>query len=390
MTHTHSTAPASKSRGGFTLVELMLAMTLMVVVMTAIVSMFRSQSRSFRKSGALTDLHQNARFAMSTLDRVLRAGGSGTARNQPMFVYGDNNTLTFNANYASDQTSDNALYVNPNLPASAIDAANTAAPFTIPGTAIVYPPVNYTWGGGGPSRAETITFYFTADVNSPNPNAFMLMQQVNNTPPEMVARNLLAYPGRPFFEYWYDNLVPPSDTVPTQIVAAQLPIYHAAAQHGSPADVAPSTLADQIRSVRINIRGWNGVSGADSVSRIFSTRIRMPNNGLGQLSTCGDVPVPAGALTATKPGPPNQVRLQWAASADEAGGEKDVLSYNVYFRLVGAPDWQTVRTQAAGSANYDITQTFPVPAGNYQFAVAAQDCTPQESAQSVSINVALP
>ena len=50
--------------------------------------------------------------------------------------------------------------------------------------------------------AETILLYLRPDSSTPGiAGDFVLMQRVNAMPAELVARNISAYPGRPFFEY---------------------------------------------------------------------------------------------------------------------------------------------------------------------------------------------
>jgi prepilin-type N-terminal cleavage/methylation domain-containing protein len=379
------------SRRGFSLIEMLIALVVLGVVVGAALKMFRSQSIGFRKGGASMDLHQNARYTASTLDRVVRTLGAGTALRQPMLVYGSTNVLVFNANYASDIQDGNAVYINPNLPANAVDGLTTGNAITIYGTAVTYPSANYFWGTATPTRAETIEFYFQPDASTPNPNDMELMQRVNNGTAEMVSRNLLPYPSRPFFEYWWDSLTVAGTIQPKQVAASRLPIYHSVAQHGQPTDVGASAFSDSVRSMRVNFLAWNGRTGADSVARLFSTMIRMPNNGLVQLPTCGDVPLAPGPVNAVVSAPvPGQVTLNWTRSGDEIAAEKDVQGYNIYWRPTGTPDWTTLTTQAAGLANYSVTFTWASGPPAVEFAVAAQDCTPQESNLVISNSVTIP
>jgi prepilin-type N-terminal cleavage/methylation domain-containing protein len=372
-----------RANAGFTLIELLIAMVVLSIVMGSAVTMFRSQSKNFRVGGSKMELTQNIRYALSTVDRVLRTTGSGTASSQPMFVYGSDSTIVFNANFASDIQDGNAVYINPDLPAGAVDGLTTATPITLPNTAIVYPTANYFWGGATPSRAETISFYFRSDsTTAADPNDYVLLQRVNAMAPELVARNIRRYPGRPFFEYWYDSVNVSGVVFSRQLAAARLPVRHAVALHGDPADIGASAMADSIRMIRFNLVVTNGIVGADSSSRRVSTMIRIPNNGLVQLKTCGDVPILGGALTATPNavGSPPSVTLQWVRSVDEVTGEQDVSQYNVYYKVNGAPTWDTFTTVAAGQVNYSLTSGAGLTAGvTYQYAVAAQDCSPAES-----------
>ena len=384
LTHRHA-------RRGFSLIELLIAMVVLSLVMGSALTVFRSQSRYFRMGGTKMDLTQNIRYAVSTVDRVLRTTGAGTAPNQPMFIYGSNDAIVFNANFASDIPDGNAVYVNPDLPVGAIDGMVTATQMILPGTAIAYPQVNYFWGAAIPTRAETIAIYFRPDsTTAADPNDYVLVQRVNAMAPELIARNIRAYPGRPFFEYWFDSTLTASGlTTWGQVAVASIPIRHTANLHGDPTDVGPSALADRIRMVRINLVVTNGVIGVDSSSRRLSTMIRIPNNGLMQLKTCGDIPILAGALVATPNavGTPAGVNLSWTRSVDELAGERDVSQYNIYYRVQATPPWATFLTVPAGQPNYNLVglnNGSLVTGVVYEYAVAAVDCSPAESSLIIS------
>lgn len=383
---------------GFTMIEMLIAMVVLSLVMAATLSLFRSQTQNFRKGGNRMELSQNVRYALGTVERVLRTTGAGTAGSQPMLVYGGNDVIVVNTNFASDIQDGNAVYINPDLPAGAVDGLKTATPITIFGTAINYPAVNYTYGAATGTRAETISFYFQLDATTANANDYILYERVNAMAPEMVARNILAYPGRPFFEYFAETTDAAGVPLIQQVTAARapatqaLPIRHSANVHGSGADINGSALADSIRLVRVNMVVTNGQTGTDLASRQISTTMMMPNNGLTQLKSCGDAPVATGALTAVPPGVGGGARLRWARSPDELSGEVDVSQYNVYYRLNGTPDWNTMITvMPTGAATYDITSGVGITSGlTYDFAVAAQDCTPQESPLALALGYLAP
>lgn len=388
-----TTTSRRAGEAGFSLVELLIAMVVLSLVMTSALTIFRSQSKNFRVGGTKMELTQNVRYATSTVDRVLRTLGAGTAPNQPMFVYGSNDALVFNTNFATDVPDGNAVYVNPNLPAGAINSMTTTTTMTIPGTAIAYPGANYFWGAATSSRAETMSIYFRPDSTTADPADYVLLQRVNAMASEEIARNIKAYPGRPFFEYWFDSTNATGTIFSRQLQAARVPFRHTSNFHGDVADIGASALADSIRMVRINIVVTNGLLTADSSSRRLSTMIRVPNNGLMQLSTCGDVPILTSALQAfpNAPTTPPTVRLLWNPSVDEAAGERDITGYNVYYRVAGVPPWAPFMTFPAGLAVYDkpgLNNGSLVVGTNYEFAVAAVDCSPAESGLIVSNAVA--
>jgi prepilin-type N-terminal cleavage/methylation domain-containing protein len=383
------TTTPDRRQAGFTLIELLIAMVVLSLVMAAALTVFRSQSKNFRVGGTKMELTQNIRYAVSTVDRLLRTTGAGTAPNQPMFVYGGVDALVFNTNFSTDIADGNAVYVNPSLPAGAINSMTTALTMTIPGTAIVYPGANYFWGAATPSRAETMAIYFRPDSTTADPNDFVLLQRVNAMPSEEIARNIKAYPGRPFFEYWYDSTNAGGVKFSRQLAAARLPVRHSSNFHGDPLDVGASALADSIRMIRINLVVTNGLLTADSSSRRLSSMTRIPNNGLMQLNTCGDVPILTSALVAipNAMGSPPTVWLQWNPSVDELSGERDVTGYNVYFRVAGVPPWASFMTFPAGLVTYDkpgLNNGSLVAGVTYEYAVAAVDCSPAESPLIIS------
>jgi hypothetical protein len=324
------------------------------------------------------------------VDQVVRTVGSGAVPRQPMLVYGDENLLVINTNYASDIEDGTAVNVTPDLPAASNTSLRLSAPVTLPGTAISYPTVNYNNTNGTPSRAETIMFFFRPDSTTADANDFVLFEQVNTGPPELVARNLKRVAGRDFFEYFTQNVASGVTTIQqvTRVRTPGLPLRHTEPQHGSPADIGASALTDSIRTVRLTIAATNGQAGAAERQVQGSVGIRLANNGLVQLQTCGDDPILTTNLTTTpnNPGDPPAVTLQWNASADETAGERDIAQYNIYYRLQGATEWSIFAVvPPAGQPSYEVVQGSGLLQGQtYQYAVAAQDCSPRESALRLS------
>jgi prepilin-type N-terminal cleavage/methylation domain-containing protein len=389
-----------RRKTGFTLIELLLALVVLSIVMGATISTLRSQVRAFRVGGERLELSQNLRYAVSTVDRVLRTTGAGVANQQPMFLYGGNDIVAFNANYTNNMQDFCAVNVNPDAPVGSFEILPQAAAYTFPNTAFLYPSMNYV---AGACAAETILFYLRPDSSTADPTDFVLMQKVNAMPADLVAKNIFAYPGRAFFQYFVHPrtlLVPPAARDSLVIAGAAgsgiaLPIRHSVAVHGSPADSAldPSNsyLADSVKAVRINVRVSNGLTGVDQRIRDVSTVVSLPNNGLVQLKECGTNPLLNGVVTAVPNavGSPPAVMLQWPASFDEAGGETDVNQYNVYRRRLVDPAFgSSLITLPAGQpAPYTFVDNGVLAGVDYVYAVAAQDCTPSESGRLVSAAV---
>lgn len=378
---------------GFTLVEMMIALVILSAVMGATLSVFRNQTASFRTAGDRLDLYQNMRYATTTIDRFLRTAGAGVASQQPMFVYGGNDVVAFNADFTSSLPTGCSVNVNPDAPAGSHETMTLGQAYILPNTTFSYPAANYPTATGTSCDAETIVFYFRPDSTTPDDATdFMLIQRINARPPEMVARNLFPYPGRPFFEYFlHPRTLPVPPATRDSLVQANLagsgvtlPIRHQAPIHGSAADSVGdptnSYLADSVKAVRINIRVSNGLLGTDRRVRDISTMTSMPNNGLVQVKTCGTSPLLTGNLTVTQPaGAGTPMQLAWAASIDEAAGEGDVTQYNIYRRELPSLILELLTTIPAGQPNYTYPDNGVTAGQQYVWAVAAQDCTPAES-----------
>ena len=71
---------STRREEGFTLIEMLITMIILVAVMGATVSFFRSQNQSFLDASRRLDALQNARFAISQVERELRTLGAGSLR----------------------------------------------------------------------------------------------------------------------------------------------------------------------------------------------------------------------------------------------------------------------------------------------------------------------
>src|SRR3954453_8592553 len=129
---------------GFTMVEMMVSMIMLSVVMGAIVSLLRSQTRTFRTSGERMELSQNMRYAVGTIDRVLRTTGSGVANQQPMFIYGGDDVGAFNSNYTHVVQDRCAVNINPDAPDGSYEVLPVGSAYVLPNTAFLYPSMTYT------------------------------------------------------------------------------------------------------------------------------------------------------------------------------------------------------------------------------------------------------
>jgi prepilin-type N-terminal cleavage/methylation domain-containing protein len=386
-----------RDRRGMTLTELLVAMVLLGIIIAPVFTFMRQQSDAFAMGSSRMMLTQNHRFAISALERDLRTAGSNIPLPgvQPTMVYAGGDVIAFNADYATRDTTDLfAVYQDTAAAPEEVDALVPARRITLPGTSFVYPGAAYQAGGGN-SPAETIVFYFTPDATTTRTDDFVLMRQVNDRPPAVVARNILRTGGGPFFQY--QELITPDSgaSYVNTIASSSLPLAHTANLHGVPeqGDTLPASRIDQIRAVRVSFTVTNGATNTRQQTRSVSRLIRLPNSGMATVQMCGEVPQSPGAVTyVVGPGPGGnaQVTLTWGPSVDENGGEHDVLRYIVYRRLFSAPGFgDPVGSVSGGAATYTFSDT-PPPSASYVYGIAAQDCTPAASAITPSATVTIP
>jgi len=383
----------TRSRG-MTLIEMLIAIAVFGIVAAGALTFLTSQGRAFRRGNDRLDVVQNLRFAAGTLEKELRTMGANVPDQQPFLVYAGPSAVAFSADYATNQAGDAyAVYYDPDLPNGAVTTILPAQAITIPTGAFVYPTTTYTRAGTN-SPAELIVFYFTADANTARNDDFVLMRQVNNLPPELVARNLLQTPGEPFFRYYRLVVQVGQPNQIAEVAQGLLPWAHTVAVHRSPGDVAPFNVIDDIRGARVSFTSTNGFTGPRERQRAISRLVRMPNAGLTIRQTCGDPPLVTNAFLAvlgvSATGDP-LVRLTWNRSTDEGGGENDVEGYTVWKRVAANPDWgDPYLNVPAGFVNYTYDDEVVASGDIYYYAIAAQDCTPSLSSLVTAGPVVIP
>lgn len=123
--------------------------------------------------------------------------------------------------------------------------------------------------GSPPATSDTITFFFQPDQATARTDDFVLMRQLNTQRPEVVVRNVLTFPGQPFFRYYYR---PADRSVDThQVPGSWLPLRHLRMEHGAVADTGTAARIDLLRALEVNYSITNGRTGAEE-------RIRSVNN----------------------------------------------------------------------------------------------------------------
>lgn len=189
-------------RRGFTLIELMITLTMLAVVMVVLMTVMYAASRSKTSSSNRVESAQSARVALDMMARDLRSAGYGAdldwlALPQPSIAYIDSLQVLINANLSPWPDS---LPGTLPAPPQAYDPVGAPKPFPLSGTSW-QPPIRYRRG------AETIRW--TLDVNNdgktdsldwtvadgldaqrtPNRNDYVLVRQVYGDSTGLVAGN---------------------------------------------------------------------------------------------------------------------------------------------------------------------------------------------------------
>jgi prepilin-type N-terminal cleavage/methylation domain-containing protein len=365
-------------RGGFTLIELLIAITVFAVVLAAALELLGVESRAMAMGADRVSATQNLQYAANWLTRDIRSVGTSVPPGQPFLVYADSEVIAFNADYATNLPADpSAIYYDPHLPPGAIMALTPENRIQIPLSNFWYPSTSYV---GSP--AELLIFFFRPDSSTPRPDDYVLMRQVNDRPPELVARGLLrSEDGRPFFQYF--RLVPGTNGARVDTVRPNaLPLAHTAPVHPGPADVGSAATIDSIRGVRVSLASTDDAPGnASERIRSISRVIWLPNAGQAQVRVCGDEPMFGSLVTANvmdEEGVP-VIEVTWFPAVDETGGEEDIVRYVVWKRLAGESSWgDPYLSVPAGSeaSSYSHIDRDVQSGQAYEYAVAAQDCTP--------------
>lgn len=377
-----------RKRDGFTLLEIMISITIMLLLFAMTFPLFRSQLRTMGSTAGRADAQQNIRFAISTIERQLRVAGAGVVDQQPLLVQADPFAVTFNADYAARDTAAEggafgAVYYDPDLPAGSTVSMTPAQTVTLPLSAVTWPTSSYHRRGGPPSTAETISFWVGPDKSPGSNGRYALFRRVNAMPIDTLARGIAPDPVTPPFTYQTINTAGIVQDVP----AALLPAFHSAI-HGSPADTGASDLTDQIRFVKVHLQATFIEGDGKITKRHADASIRLLNAGLLNHPTCGDIPLfdqPIIVVAST-----GRVTVSWNRATDESGGEKDVERYVIYRRSGAAPFTAPLASIPSGQTSYRFTDTQLSSGDQWVYGVAAEDCGGQFSTLSASSQVAIP
>lgn len=396
----HGSTSAAPSKGlrtrpvaGFTLVELLISMTVFGIVIAGALSFMGSQGVAYnRGSDRLTAL-RNLNYALATLETDLTTAGTNVAPGQPTLVYADDDVVAFTADHTTNVEGDvSAVYIDPTAPSGQVAAPRSA--LDIPNSGFAWPDTTYELSGSN-SPAELIVFFFVPDTSSAErDDDWMLLRQVNGAEPEMVARALLRVEGAPFFRYMKKTIDATGSGDLLAIPDSALPLRHDVKIHGSPADTGHFAVIDSVKAVRVSVGSYNRRSRDDAADEARLSRlVDLPNAGFGVLLTCGDEPILGTGLTAGitlgATGEP-AVELNWSPSVDETSGEGDIIRYVLWRRVPGDAWGDPFLSIPAGAASYQYVDDTVLTGQAYEYALAAQDCTPSLSSRGASGTIIVP
>ena len=373
-----------RHRAGFTMIEMIFAISITVLVFSIAVPFFRAQTRAMDAGAGRLDAFQSARYAVWRIESDLRMAAGEVG--QPIIVQAAPFAIAFNANRLgrTTTTDPNASYWDSSYDTLWTQSWMTSRVAALRTSSKTYPTTAYTDASGNTSKTETIQYFLRADTAGGNSNLYVLYRKVNDRDSTLITRDLYVPSDSTFFFRYYRTSA--SGTT-SAISKDSLPIYwdDAAARD------------DSITAVEIRATGryWDARNRVN-VYRNLYVLVKLRNAFQTLARNCGSAPPTpdsVGVTTETAPaGAKRDVRLDWTAVAGDSTAPRDVRDYVIYRKLSAASTWTSIGTKPArGSRNYRY-QDFDVPAtaGTYVWGLAARDCSGQSAVRTSSASVTFP
>ncbi len=367
-----------RTQRGFTLVEILVAMTLTLAVFAITLPFVRAQTRALGASAGRLDADQLARYAQRAIDRDLRLASADPG--QPLLVYAGPMGIAFNANLlTADSLADpSAAAFDAAAPNSLAEGWRVADAGPLPFDEWTYPTEEYLDASGGPSHHETIAYFLHPDTISGRSDLYVLYRRVNARDSIQVVRSLQVPAESAFFSY-----LRPVGGALQRIADARLPLRW------------DSTAVDSIAAVGLRVTGYfrERLTGKETL-RTVHWRTPLPNAGAPPGSACGAAPGAPADLDVEDEGAhtdhfPNSVELDWDRSGDDGIGAADVRHYIVERRR-GAGAWTTLASVPATGATRYVWHHMRPGNGTYTYGVRAVDCGGTASTRTTDGAVTLP
>lgn len=374
----------SARRSGFTIVEMVFAVSITVLVFSIAIPFFRAQTRAIDAGAGRLDAFQSARYAVARIEADLRYAGGDIG--QPVIVQAAPFALAFNVNRQgrTTTTDPNASTWDASLDTLTSHAWMVSRAAALRLSSKTYPPQTYLDANGVASKAETIQYFLRADTSGGSSNLYVLYRKINDRDSTLVTRNLYVPSDSNFFFRYY---VTGASGTTTALANSSLPVYW---------DDSLSR-ADSITAVQVRATGryWDSRERVNVYRQLYVT-VKLRNAMRLAAVNCGAAP-PApdtlGVLTETAPaGQKRDIRLDWSGVAGDSTSPRDVRQYVLYRRLSGATTWTPIGSKPArgASAYRYLDFALPVAAGTYQYGVAARDCARLSSVRAGSSTVTFP
>lgn len=362
-----------RARRGFSLVEMLVAMTITMAVFAITLPFVRAQTRSLGSTAGRLDADQVARFAMRAVEQDLRraAGEYG----QPTLVAAGPMLLVFNANLRMADTLDVGARDDEVVGAVLGAAWPLARAAALPTQATVYPTQDYVNADGDTTRTETVSYYLVADTAADISDTYALYRRYNDQAASEIVSGLYL-PGTPvFFTYFRvdGSLLSP---LPTDTVL-----------------VWTDTLLARVRTIGLEATGvYYNKFDATTTTRTISTRLTLPVAPETETTGCFGAPSALGGTpsAAALASGPRGVTLSWSAAAtDTSGSWADDWHYEVARRPAGGAWSRIAIVSATGAGSYAYVDYVGTLSGTYEYGVSVIGCRGQRSAR-VSLGTVTP
>lgn len=374
----------TRHRRGFSLVEMVFAVSITVLVFSIAIPFFRAQTRAIDAGAGRLDAFQAARYAVARIESDLRSAGGDIG--QPVIVQAAPFALAFNANRVGRTTSTdpNASYWDSSLDTLTTQSWMLSRAGTLRTSSKTYPTRNYTDPNGASSKAETIQYYLLPDTATGTTGLYVLYRKVNDRDSIVVTRDLYVPSDSNFFFRYYRTSASGASSA---LARSSLPIYW---------DDSLSR-ADSITAVQLLATGryWDARNRVNVYRNLYAT-VKLRNAVQLLPVNCGaapSAPDTVGVTVETAPaGAKLDVRLDWSAVAGDSTAPRDVRSYVVYRRVASTGTWAPIGSrQALRTASYRYQDfALPTTSASYEYGVATRDCSGISAIRTGTATVTLP